>query len=681
LEQVAKSMTEARVAIYPILVDTLSSGMSAEVNVVQYAGSDSERTQDRMSSILSAEATAKLTGGVSTANSNDVVGAFRRAVADADAYYTLSFVPRGMKLDGSFHKLELRTTQPDVVLHYRPGFYAEPPKESDPRKMLKAALVPDTPQSTAVETAARLTGGKPATLEMRIATDGLVFESLPDGRRKASLLVGFVAASKDGKHPQEGISPAEFTLSAEQFEEVRQHGLPVSLQLKPPSGDYILRTAVIDLNSRRVGSVDVETAPAATRVSAPPEPAAELAGQPLYPELGRLTADEYENYFFNFKLLLPRQLTVRKDLHFPIPPRGSHVLLALEFSGYPNTERPTRGSLTVFAEDATFAKTTDPRQAADNEAAQILREYPGVKVWGPVDDKVSVCVGANYSNCSTAAFYQRKGYLLKFVSHSDYPEDMGSIRGYFGKTSHTISDVVNSLVFSSKPPKQLPSPAELYTGPAVPSGYIEKAIASPFQIEAGTLDGRTFEDKKLRLSYTFPAEWSAMSVDEGRDHFARLHAIAAGDPEREREHRFFYSCLQPLLYLRQSTAATEEAGDLTLVALSSACLGLRKTNWSDKDSITALASQLSMLRDMGDIQSAHAETIAGHPFLVLSGLLNSAAADSALVGRRPQTIYLTAEGDYLLGWFLSGQHPHSVNAFPAAALTIGDDAQPQQARK
>jgi VWFA-related protein len=679
LDKLGKTMSEARVAIYPILVDTLSSGID-NATAAMPTGINDSRIQERMSAIAAADQTAKLTGGVSTANTNDYEGAFRRAVGDADAYYTLSFVPRGMKLDGSFHKLELRTTQPGVELHYRPGFYAEPPKESDPRKMLKAAMVPDTPQSTGVETAARLTAGKPATLELRIGSEGLVFESLPGGRRKASLLVGFMAASKDGKHPQEGISPAEFTLSPEQFEEVRQRGLPVSLQLKPPSGDYILRAAVIDLNSRRIGSVDVGTALQPARAAATPEPVSEIAGQPLYPELGRLTATEYENYFFNFKLLIPSRLTVRSDSHFPIPPRGSHVLLALEFSGAENTERPAHGSLTIFAEDATFAKTTDPHQAANNEVAGIQKEYKDVKVWGPFDDKVGVCIGAGYSNCTLVAFYQRKGYLLKFVTHSDFPEDLFGGRGYVSKVSRQISAPANSVVFSSNPPKHLPTAAELYAGPAVPAVAIDKAIASPFQIEAGTLDGRTFEDKKLHLSYTFPAEWAAMSADEGRDHFASLHAIAAGDPDREREHRFFYSCLQPLLYLRPSAADSAESGDLTLVALSTACLGLRQTNWSDKNAITTLASQLSMLHDIGDIKSAHAESIAGHPFLVLSGMLNSAGSDSALLTRRSQTIYLTGEGEYMLGWFLTGKRPRAVDAFPAEGLKIGDEPQPE-ARK
>jgi hypothetical protein len=279
------------------------------------------------------------------------------------------------------------------------------------------------------------------------------------------------------------------------------------------------------------------------------------------------------------------------------------------------------------------------------------------------------------------AFYQRKGYLLKFVTRSDFPEDLFGGRGYIGKTSRQVSAPANSVVFSSNPPKHLPSAGELYTGPAVPAVAIDKAIASPFQIEAGTLDGRTFEDKKLRLSYTFPAEWSAMNSDEGRDHFASLHAIAAGDQDREREHRFFYSCLQPLLYLRPSAADSAEAGDLTLVALSTACLGLRQTNWSDRNAITALASQLSMLHDVGDIQSAHAETIAGHTFLVLSGMLNSAAADSALLSRRSQTIYLTGEGEYMLGWFLSSKRPRAVEAFPATRLTIGDGQQTEQARR
>jgi len=424
-------------------------------------------------------------------------------------------------------------------------------------------------------------------------------------------------------------------------------------------------------------------------------------GQPFYPELGRLTADKYENYFFNFKVVFPSGITVRRDAFYPIPPRGSHVLLAVEFSGAANTERPAHAVLTVFAEDATYAETTDPRKASNNEATELQKQYKGVKVWGPLDNRVGVCVGAGNSNCITTAFYQSKGYLLKFVTHSDYSEDMfrffekeqPSVRqrgvagytgisstditrtdvlqnatpGYSDKAGHQIFAAANTVTFSSKAPKELPSAAELYTGPAVPGIAIDRAIANPFHIESGVLEGSNYSNEKLHLRYKFPAGWSAMTPEEGSNRFARYHAVEAA-PERQREHRFFVSCVQPLLYLKQNAAA-DDAGDLALFAISPACLGLSRTNWSDRESITALASQLSLLHDLGEVQSAQSATIADHPFLVLGGQLNYAEHK-----RRSQYIYFTGEGEYMLAWFLTDAHPHEADAFPAAHLELGDVA-------
>jgi VWFA-related protein len=663
----AERLSKARVAVYPILVGTLTSGMDVSDNTPFAAMSsasiyDYNGTTDREAGISSARLTAELTGGRATFNSNDADGAFRRAVADTNDYYTLSFVPSDMKFDGKFHKIEVRTSQPGVELHYRPGYYATPGTADEPKHRLEQALSLDMQPSAGIETAARLKESKPPTLELRIATDQLSFERMPDGRREASLLVGYVVAPKNGDAAWRSLTPVEFMLTDAQFDDAAQRGLPVVLQPKPPSAAYLLRAGVLDLVSRRIGTVDVDTTKGATRVAASaPEPVPPVVDrQTLYPEMGRLTTGSYNNLFFNFTMPVP-VASVTSRMRLPLPPQGSHALLALSFEGMSNFGKKETGSLLVFAEEPSFVKSTDPQQAAAEEAA---RDKDATAVWGPRDGRLLVCNAG--ANCTAIAFFERQGYLLKFVGESN---DNNTLLDHIWQS-------LRSVHFSGSAPNRLPAKRELYTGPAIPSSFVDKALASPQQIEAGALDTRVYSNAALGLRYGFPADWSALREEDGLARFARLHAAPFDDAAREREHRFFQSCSRPLLHLRQNPAPAkdDQATDLTLLAITPACLGIEPPVWSDKESVGDFAAALSMLHDFGDVAKAHTQEISGRAFLTLEGQISYPLPETTLMQRRYQTVYLTADGEYLLAWMLTAPRPQPVNAFPAVLLEIGDTA-------
>ena len=67
---------------------------------------------------------ADATGGTFFHNSNNLDEGFRR-VGAAEFYYMLGFSPQNLKLDGKFHKLQVKLTQPaDFTLQARKGYYA-----------------------------------------------------------------------------------------------------------------------------------------------------------------------------------------------------------------------------------------------------------------------------------------------------------------------------------------------------------------------------------------------------------------------------------------------------------------------------------------------------------------------------------------------------------------------------
>jgi VWFA-related protein len=69
---------------------------------------------------------ATSTGGFLMANQNDFRAPMRRAAEDLETYYEVSYSPDIEKYDGSFRKVEVRTSRPGVRLYSRAGYFALP---------------------------------------------------------------------------------------------------------------------------------------------------------------------------------------------------------------------------------------------------------------------------------------------------------------------------------------------------------------------------------------------------------------------------------------------------------------------------------------------------------------------------------------------------------------------------
>ena len=64
------------------------------------------------------------TGGKAFFDSNDFGPAFQQVQHDTEAYYILGFQSTDQRIDGTFRKLLIRVTRPDLRVEYRPGYFA-----------------------------------------------------------------------------------------------------------------------------------------------------------------------------------------------------------------------------------------------------------------------------------------------------------------------------------------------------------------------------------------------------------------------------------------------------------------------------------------------------------------------------------------------------------------------------
>ena len=70
--------------------------------------------------------TATESGGLALHPGNDMASALRRCVADATAYYEVSFNPATADRPNEYHRLEVRVAKPGLTARTRQGYYSQP---------------------------------------------------------------------------------------------------------------------------------------------------------------------------------------------------------------------------------------------------------------------------------------------------------------------------------------------------------------------------------------------------------------------------------------------------------------------------------------------------------------------------------------------------------------------------
>jgi len=193
---------------------------------------------------------------------------FGRIVADASSYYLLGYVPTNTKHDGTFRRIEIRSTRPGVKIDARRGYTAKndaPASGAPPtgvataladilRSPLQASGIP-----MRVSAPSFASTGANASVEVIVDIQGrdlAASSSAAGGKGSLALLVtiadgqGHIQASERGT--------LDMNLSASTRAEVAQHGVRVISRLDVPPGSYVLRVAGIDDGGNSRGSVQYD---------------------------------------------------------------------------------------------------------------------------------------------------------------------------------------------------------------------------------------------------------------------------------------------------------------------------------------------------------------------------------------------------------------------------------------
>jgi VWFA-related protein len=136
-ERASRALNQANVSIYPVdargligLPPALGAASQMRANtkgpprVVSMAPDGHDTMQ-----IL-----AEKTGGRAFFNTNDLRGALRQALDDAEVTYTIGFYPASGSLDNKFHELKVKVDRKGVDVRHRKGYFAgeeKPPTSAD----------------------------------------------------------------------------------------------------------------------------------------------------------------------------------------------------------------------------------------------------------------------------------------------------------------------------------------------------------------------------------------------------------------------------------------------------------------------------------------------------------------------------------------------------------------------
>jgi VWFA-related protein len=132
--EVSTQLREGRITLYsldPSALGSLEMGLTDPPTVhlrppdnVYVAGA--YKPSDVEPGDLTLETIATQSGGSALHPGNDLASALRKCVADAEAYYEISFDPTITTQPNEYHRLEIHVAKPGLVARTRQGFYSRP---------------------------------------------------------------------------------------------------------------------------------------------------------------------------------------------------------------------------------------------------------------------------------------------------------------------------------------------------------------------------------------------------------------------------------------------------------------------------------------------------------------------------------------------------------------------------
>lgn len=266
MEELANTLGEAKIAVYPINPAGPDSGADISSNISQAGFGGSRRSQMQMNTQATMEILAGDTGGQICTDNNDLSYCVKKAVNDSTAFYEIGYYPDSSDWHGEFHKIIVKTKQSGVHLAYRQGYFARPEgaDSSDVKTMaakIQQAGCEDLLTATSVTLAVRtLPPDSPDKIKYWVLVDPetITFPQASETERGLDLMIAACTFDKAGKPIQLFRDPIERKLNDHEYKTLlAEHFVPHNMVFAPGPGVAMIRVMVRDNSTGRIGSVNI----------------------------------------------------------------------------------------------------------------------------------------------------------------------------------------------------------------------------------------------------------------------------------------------------------------------------------------------------------------------------------------------------------------------------------------
>jgi len=272
IQDAIAATARSNVSIYSIDPRGLTDGTEDAIGVSSFADADDPiagrgigqggLANELRLSQASLRDLSEQSGGFAAVNRNDLTTAFDRIVKDNSSYYVLAYYPPSDKRDGKFHKIEVRTTRPGLVVRSRRGYMSPKGKAPAPQNARTGGMPQDLYE--AINSPLQVSG-----LTMRVFA--APFKGV---QPNASVLVGvellgrdlsletnskvdlsYMAIDTKSKIFGARNDSVTMNLRPDTKTRVEQSGFRVLNRMEMPPGRYQLRVAARDSAKTTVGSI------------------------------------------------------------------------------------------------------------------------------------------------------------------------------------------------------------------------------------------------------------------------------------------------------------------------------------------------------------------------------------------------------------------------------------------
>jgi VWFA-related protein len=276
MHQTAALLAAVRLAVYPIDVRgqvSLGTGIDISAQTSNLGASDIQSEVQtagtRQTTALwdAHEAMADIareTGGKAFYGTNDLKDAMTGSMQQGSSYYTLAYSPTNKEFKGKYRKIEVKAATPGVELTYRRGYYAFPEqtmKASRAAALMTAAMQPTIPEFTGLLMKVQVlppdVDHKTVQIDYAVDARDISFSDSSGLHKLATIGFAATAWDKDLKLAAQLAETKEANYPPEVFQQVLRSGVTHHQELELKPGKYTLRLGVLDLTSRKIGSVAV----------------------------------------------------------------------------------------------------------------------------------------------------------------------------------------------------------------------------------------------------------------------------------------------------------------------------------------------------------------------------------------------------------------------------------------